>query len=67
MYTYTVSNFYGDRKNADFFKQQMRFTGAVTQKLSYVYVSNTENEKEAKSKIAYVISLLDKGDTYVGS
>jgi len=62
LYAYTVSNFYGDRKSADFFKQQMRFTGAVTQKLSYVYVSNTENEKEAKNKIAYVLSLLDKGD-----
>jgi hypothetical protein len=62
LYTYTVSNFYGDRKSADFFTQQMRFTGAVTQKLSYVCVSNTENEEQAKNKIAYVLSLLDKGE-----
>ncbi|MEZ9169302.1 hypothetical protein [Vibrio cyclitrophicus] len=62
LYTYTVSNFYGDRKSTDFFTQQMRFTGAVTQKLSYVCVSNTENEEQAKNKIAYVLSLLDKGE-----
>lgn len=49
LYTYTVSNFYGDRKNADLFTQQMRFTGAVTEKLS-------------KDKVAYILNLLDKGE-----
>jgi len=64
LYTYTISIFYGDRKSTDFFAQQMRFTGAVTQKLSSVYVSNTENEEQeqVKNKIAYVLSLLDKGE-----
>lgn len=49
LYTYTVSNFYGDRKKADLFTQQMRFTGAVTEKLS-------------KDKVAYILNLLDKGE-----
>lgn len=61
LYTYAISNFHGDRKSAQFFTQQMRFTGAVTQKLSCSYVSNKENEKEVKNKIAYILSLLDKG------
>lgn len=63
LYTYTVSNFHGDRCKADFFSQQMRFTGAVTQKLSEAsYTSNADEEKEVKNKIAYVLSLLDKGE-----
>lgn len=60
LYTYTISNFYGDRKNANFFNQQMRFASAVTQKLSYGSVSNSKNDEE--DKIAYVLCLLDKGD-----
>lgn len=66
LYTYTVSNFYSDRKSRDFFVQQMRFTGAVTEKLSPVYMSNTENKKEAENKIAYILSLLDKGESALG-
>ncbi|MCG3865791.1 MULTISPECIES: hypothetical protein [unclassified Photobacterium] len=63
LYSYTVRNFNSDRKNSDFFTQQMRFTGAVTKALSNNYTSNSERDKEKKNKISYVLSLLDKGDS----
>ncbi|MBG0756264.1 hypothetical protein BOO21_12990 [Vibrio cidicii] len=62
LYTYTISNFHGDRKSAHFFTQQMRFASAVTQKLSNAYLSNTEDDRKAKDKVAYILSLLDEGE-----
>lgn len=58
LYIYTISNFHGDRKSIGIFMQKIRFTSAITQKLSY---DGAVNAKQVKEKIAYVLSFLDEG------
>lgn len=62
LYTYTVSNLYGESRDVDVFRQHLRFASAISKSFqSSVFNSGPEKEQNTQRKIDYILRFVDEG------